>query len=77
MIKKIRKWIVDRAPIWAKASLQAENKVLADENARLRAEIDRLNAYIQGLQYATRALRRITINTGSTREVIGNETSEQ
>lgn len=64
MIKKIRKWIVDMAPIWAKASLQAENKALAEENARLRAEVDRLNAYIQGLQYATRALRRITINTG-------------
>lgn len=77
MIKKIRKWIVDRAPIWAKASLQAENKAIADENARLRAEIDRLNAYIHGLQYATRALRRITINTGPTKEVNKHEISEQ
>lgn len=51
------------APIWAKASLQAENRALAEENQRLRDEIDRLNAYIQGLQFATRALRRITINT--------------
>ena len=63
MIKKIKKWIVDMAPIWAKASLQAENRALAEENQRLRDEIDRLNAYIQGLQFATRALRRITINT--------------
>lgn len=63
MIKKIKKWIVDTAPIWAKASLQAENRALAEENQRLRDEIDRLNAYIQGLQFATRALRRITINT--------------
>ena len=63
MIKKIRKWLVDRAPIWAKASLQADVKALEMENKRLTEEIERLNAYIQGLQYATRALRRITINT--------------
>ena len=63
MRKSIRKWIVDMAPIWAKATLQAENRALAEENQRLRDEIDRLNAYIQGLQFATRALRRITINT--------------
>ena len=63
MIKKIKKWIVDMAPIWAKATLQAENRALAEENQRLRDEIDRLNAYIQGLQFATRALRRITIST--------------
>ena len=63
MIKRFRKWIVDMAPIWAKASLQAENRALESENQRLRQEIDRLNAYIQGLQFATRALRRITINT--------------
>ena len=63
-MKRIRKWLVDRAPIWAKASLQAEIKALEEENKRLRAEIDRQNAYIQGLQYATRMLRRITINTG-------------
>ena len=63
MIKRFRKWVVDRAPIWAKASVQAEIKALEMENKRLQAENDRLNAYIQGLQYATRALRRITINT--------------
>ena len=63
MRKRIRKWIVDMAPIWAKATLQAENRALAEENQRLRDELDRLNAYIQGLQFATRALRRITINT--------------
>lgn len=64
MRKRIRKWIIDRAPIWAKASLQAEIRQLEEENRRLMAEVNRLNAYIQGLQYATRSLRRITINTG-------------
>ena len=63
MIKRFKKWLVDRAPIWAKASLQADIQALEMENKRLQAENDRLNAYIQGLQSATRALRRTTINT--------------
>ena len=63
-MRRIKKWIVDMAPIWAKASLQADIRALEAENRRLLAEVDTLNAYIQGLQYATRALRRITINTG-------------
>jgi len=63
-MRMIKKWLVDRAPIWAKASLQADIRTLEAENRQLRAEVDTLNAYIQGLQYATRALRRITINAG-------------
>ena len=76
-MKRIKKWFVNRAPIWARASLQEDIKALEAENNRLRAEIDRLNAYIHGLQYATRALRRITINTGPTKEVNKHEISEQ
>lgn len=76
-MKKIKKWLVNRAPIWARASLQEDIKALEAENNRLRTEIDRLNAYIHGLQYATRALRRITINTGPTKEVNKHEISEQ
>ena len=76
-MKIIKKWLVNRAPIWARASLQEDIKALEAENNRLRTEIDRLNAYIQGLQYATRALRRITINAGPTKEVNKHEISEQ
>ena len=76
-MKRIKKWLVNRAPIWARVTLQEDIKALEAENNRLRAEIDRLNAYIHGLQYATRALRRITINTGSTKEVNKHEISEQ
>lgn len=76
-MKRIRKWLVDRAPIWAKASLQEDVEALKAENIRLRAEIDRLNSYINGFQYAMRALRRIRINAGSTQEVIKHELSEQ
>jgi len=63
MRKRIRKWIIDRAPICAKASLQAENARLEAEIVGLRAELARKDAYIQGLQYAVRAIRKITINT--------------
>ena len=76
-MKRIKKWLVNRAPIWARASLHEDIKALESENNRLRTEIDRLNAYIHGLQYATRALRRITINTGPTKEVNKHEISEQ
>ena len=76
-MKRIKKWLVNRAPIWARASLQNDIMTLEAENQLLRAEIDRLNAYIQGLQFATRALRRITINTGTTKEVNKHEISEQ
>ena len=76
-MKRIKKWLVNRAPIWARVTLQENIKALEAENNRLRAEIVRLNAYIQGLQYATRALRRITINTGPTKEVNKHEISEQ
>lgn len=65
MFKKIRNWFINRAPIWARATLQAENATLREEIHRLEDENDRLNAYVQGLQYATRALRRITINANS------------
>lgn len=76
-MKRIKKWLVNRAPIWARVTLQENIKALEAENNRLRTEIVRLNAYIQGLQYATRALRRITINTGPTKEVNKHEISEQ
>ena len=76
-MKRIKKWLVNRAPIWARASLQEDIKALEAENNRLRTEVDSLNAYIRGLQFATRALRRITINTGSTKEVNKHEISEQ
>lgn len=64
MIKSFRKWLVNLAPVWARASLQAENEALEDENRRLRAEIDRLNAYIQGMQCSIKAMRKIIINAG-------------
>ncbi len=64
MIKKIRQWLINRAEIWVRATLQSENDALRAEVERLRAEIGKRDAYIQGLQFATRALRRIIINTG-------------
>lgn len=64
MIKKLKQWLINRTEIWVRATLQADNDALREEIKRLRAEIDKRDAYIDGLQYATRALRRITINTG-------------
>lgn len=41
-----------------------ENEVLKAEIARLKAENDRLNAYLDGLEDGIRAQRRIIINNG-------------
>lgn len=68
-MKKIRNWIINQVlPIWAKASLQAENEQLRRENAQLRAKVNELNAYIDGLETGIRAQRRIIINAGEVKK---------
>ena len=66
MRKRIRKWIIDRAPIWAKASLQAENARLEAEIAELRAELARKDIFrgcntlsgLSGKSQSTRQVRK-------------------
>lgn len=63
-MKKIKKWIIDMAPIWAKATLEAENLALRNTIKEQEDEIQRLNAYIAGLEFAVRRSPRITIRGG-------------
>lgn len=57
---KIKKWFVMRyLPAWAKESVYKENQRLKERIQEQQHEIDRLNAYAAGLEYA--AKRRITI----------------
>lgn len=63
-MKRIKKWVIDMAPIWAKATLEAEVLELRNRIGEQEDEIRRLNAYISGLEFAIRRAPRITIRGG-------------
>lgn len=65
MMTKIKTWLYNRfLPAWCKDDLLAANKRLETVVTEQRQEIERLNAYIDGMTAAMRAQRRITIKTG-------------
>lgn len=59
-MKKFRDWLLMRfLPSWAKESVYKENKLLRNRIEQQRKEIERLNAYAAGLEFALR--RRVVI----------------
>ena len=65
-MRKFRSWLINKfLPAWAKESAVAEIRRLEAENDRLEGDIERMNAYIDGLERGIRAQRRIIINTGA------------
>lgn len=69
MIRKFKNWLwLTFLPVWAKESLLKENQQLKDKNKALQAELERLNAYVDGLEVGVRAQRRIIINNGGTQK---------
>lgn len=66
MLRRIRAWLnTVFLPTWANESFLAENKLLRSINKEQRQEIERLRAYIGGMELAIRAQRRITINNNN------------
>ena len=62
-MRRFRKWLLERfLPTWAKESVYKENAALQKRIDEQRREIERLNAYINGLEAGIRAQRRIVIN---------------
>ena len=54
-MKKFKDWLLLRfLPAWAKDTVYKENSRLLEKIAEQKSEIDRLNAYIDGLEYAVR-----------------------
>ena len=65
MLRKLKKWLVERfLPMWAKETILEDNKKLLDEIAKLRRQLDKKDAYIEGLEAGVKAQRRIVINNG-------------
>ena len=69
MLRKLKKWLVERfLPMWAKETILEDNKKLLDEIAKLRRQLDKKDAYIEGLEAGMRAQRRIVINNGEAKK---------
>lgn len=61
-MRRFRQWLLDRfLPAWAKDSVFQENKRLLAEVERQKQELRELNAYVEGMETALRAIRRIVI----------------
>lgn len=59
-MRKIKDWLLLRfLPAWAKESVYAENRMLRERIEEQQHELDRLEAYAAGLEYALR--RRVVI----------------
>lgn len=64
-MKKLREYLINRfLPAWCREELLEENKKLRQKVERQAAEIDRLNAYIDGVTDAMRRQPRIIVNGG-------------
>ena len=58
----MKKWLQTRfLPMWAKQTLLWEKQQLERENLALRQEIDRLEAYVEGVKTGIRAGKRVNI----------------
>lgn len=67
-MRKLKEWFINRfLPVWAKETVLEELKKERSENKKLQQEVDRLEAYIRGLETGIRAQRRIAIYPGSER----------
>lgn len=64
-MRKFKRWLIERfLPAWCREELLTENRRLRERVQRQAAEIDRLNAYVDGVRDAIRRQPRIIINGG-------------
>lgn len=69
MIRRIRHWLCERfLPIYLRESLLEENRRLEEQNRELLVRIEKLRAYIEGLETGIKAQRRIVINNGEVKK---------
>jgi len=64
-MRKFKAWLLNRfLPAYCKDALLEENARLLAANAAQKQEIERLTAYINGMEAAIRTRTRIIINNG-------------
>lgn len=69
VITKLKTWLYKRfLPAWCRDDLTEANERLREKLAVQRREIERLSAYIDGMEYAMRRRPRIIINAKEVRE---------
>ena len=62
-MSKLKKWLYDRfLPAWCRDDLMRANELLSEKCKAQAREIERLQAYIDGVQAAQRRQPRIVIN---------------
>lgn len=64
LLTRIKDWFLNRfLPMWAKQTVFEENRNLRLEVIKLQEELERKNAYINGMVAGMKSQRRIIINT--------------
>lgn len=68
-MRKMKAWFWQRfLPEWARDQLMRENAALRAREDRLNREIERLEAYIQGMQAGVRARNRLAARSWEVEE---------
>lgn len=66
---KFKRWLYLKfLPDWCRHDLMETNKQLVNTISKQKVEIDRLNAYIDGIETGMRTQRRISITQNSATE---------
>lgn len=68
MMSKFKRWLYNKfLPAWCKDELLEENAQLRDRAVKQLQEIDRLSAYIDGMERTMKLQKRILIQGGERR----------
>ena len=64
MLNKLKMWAYSFLSVVLKESLLRDLQAERKKTASLQKEVERLNCYIDGLEYGMRSLRKIQIRVG-------------
>lgn len=68
-MSRLKRWLYNKfLPAWCKDDLLERNAALVETVEEQRKKIDRLNAYIGGMEAAMRYQRRVTVRNEVRRE---------